>query len=723
MKEILILTLFIFIKMNAQYHYPPAKTVDSADVYFGKTIKDPYRWLENSKDPEAIAWLKNQADFTNAILDKIPRQEAIMQEFKELSSTHSIQYSSLTKAGSKYFYYKKNPGDFVAKIYSREGLSGTETLLFDPMEFSPEKPIRVTMSVSNDGISMLLLISEEGKDLNTVRILDVASKKIYPDVLPRCMFASFVAGSHDKILYFQLKSDDIRDPESALNPNTFLHKIGTPVEQDKIILSASKYPKILDGNGWCLVKTYHESPYIFIEKSTSSNYRKIYFADASALEKDKIEWKIFSDFDDEIWKIIVDKKDVYSITTKNNPYFSILKTTLPNNDFSSAKEVFKGNSDWKLAVYGDDIDTYKRANHLIINLSKNELQFKTLLYHLKSGKSETLKVPLEGNITAIPISSSDNELRIINYSWLLPNTQYLYHLDSKKFEEGPFHSKTNYPGTENLTFEEVEVPSHDGALVPLSLIYDKTLVKKNGRNTALIHGYGAYGITISPGFNAEILPFLKRGGIYAIAHVRGGGEKGNNWHLAGKKTTKPNTWKDFNACAEYLIQQKFTSPEKLAATAASAGGILIGRAITERPDLYKVAIPKVAVLNILRFLAGPNSEGNFDEYGTLTNEKEFNTLVEMDALQHIKKNTKYPAQLITTGFNDPRVSSFLIAKYAAAMQAANDPKIPVLLDVNYEGGHSGGDSPEAYFKQAAREYAFIFWQTGHPDFQISEDKK
>lgn len=211
------------------------------------------------------------------------------------------------------------------------------------------------------------------------------------------------------------------------------------------------------------------------------------------------------------------------------------------------------------------------------------------------------------------------------------------------------------------------------------------------------------------------MPFLKRVGVYAIAHVRGGGEKGNNWHLAGKKTTKPNTWKDFNACAEYLIQQKFTSPEKLAATAASVGGILIGRAITERPDLYKVAIPKVAVLNMLRFMTGPNSEGNFDEFGTLTNEKEFNALVEMDALQHIKKNTKYPAQLITTGFNDPRVSSFLIAKYAATMQAANDPKIPVLLDVNYEGGHSGGDSPEHILSRLQENMRSF---SGKPDIRI-----
>ncbi len=713
----LLIIVLVTIDSVAQYQYPPTKTVDSSDVYWGKTIKDPYRWLENPNDPEAETWLKKQADFTNEIISKIPGQDVLVKELMTMSENGSILYSNIVKMGSNYFYHKINPGDFVAKIYYREGQSGTEILLFDPMEFSPEKPISVSTSLSNDGVSMLLKISEEGKEVSDFRILDVASKKIHPDILPHSMFAEFVADSNDKILYFQLKNYDIRDPENALNPKTLLHKMGTPMENDKTILSSSKYPKILDDNGWCLVKTYPESPYIFIEKSTSSNYKKIYFGLASDLEKDKIDWKILSEFEDEIWNIIVDKNDVYSISSKNNPYLQVLKTTLPNHNFSNAKEIFIGNKDWKLAVYGDVIETYKSANHLVINLSKNELQFKTLIYDLKLGISETLKVPLEGNTTAIPISTSDNELRIVNYSWTLPNTSYLYDLSTNKFSEGFYHSKIKYPRMENLTFEELEIPSHDGTLVPLSLIYDKNLMKKNGSNTTLMTGYGAYGITISPSFDSGLLPFLKRGGIYAIAHVRGGGEKGNNWHLDGKKTKKPNTWKDFNACATYLIDKKYTSTEKLGCTGASAGGILIGRAITERPDLYKVAIPKVGVLNALRFVVGPNAQGNFDEFGTLTDEKEFDALLEMDALHHIKKGTKYPAQLITTGFNDPRVPSFLVSKFAAVMQEANDKKIPSLLYVDYNAGHFGGSSPETFFKQLAMEYAFLFWQTGHPDFQ------
>ncbi len=233
----------------------------------------------------------------------------------------------------------------------------------------------------------------------------------------------------------------------------------------------------------------------------------------------------------------------------------------------------------------------------------------------------------------------------------------------------------------------------------------------------MLTGYGAYGTTLSPKFNYTLIPFLQRGGIYAIAHVRGGGEKGNAWHLGGMKTTKPNSWKDFNACAEYLIANKYTSSEKLGCTGSSAAGILIGRAVTERPDLYKVAIPKVAVLNVLRFVIGKNAQGNYYEFGTVTDEIEFKALVEMDALYHIRNNTKYPAHLITTGYNDPRVPSSLVSKFAARLQAANDPTIPSLLYVDYNAGHFGADNLTDYFKQLANEYGFLFWQCGNPDFQ------
>lgn len=276
----------------------------------------------------------------------------------------------------------------------------------------------------------------------------------------------------------------------------------------------------------------------------------------------------------------------------------------------------------------------------------------------------------------------------------------------------------NMPFLKNLVVEEIEVKSHDGAMVPLSIIYDKTKVKRDGASIGYMFGYGSYGKSLTPTFRIEFLPFLTNGAVVAVAHVRGGGEKGNDWHLGGRKTTKPNTWKDFNACAEFLIQNKYVSDKKLAISGGSAGGILVGRAVTERPDLYRVAIPMVGIINALRMEFEPNGPANISEFGTVKDETEFKALLEMDAYHHIKKGEKYPAILVTTGFNDPRVASYNPAKFAAKMQNDNGSEHPIFLDVNYEAGHFGGSTQDEYLKEEARNMAFVFWQCGHPDFQI-----
>lgn len=340
-------------------------------------------------------------------------------------------------------------------------------------------------------------------------------------------------------------------------------------------------------------------------------------------------------------------------------------------------------------------------------------------YAFKTGKISDIKTPLSGNIYAKAISNDEDEIELINKGWTTPANYYKYDVATNQFSKGPFYTKIDYPGMENIMYEEIEVPSYDGAMAPLSIIYDKTKLKKDGSNICEMVGYGSYGISAYvPVFRSTNLPLLERGVVFAYAHVRGGGEKGNDWHLGGKKTTKPNTWKDFNACGEYLIKNKYTSTEKFGITGASAGGILIGRAITERPDLYKVAIPKVGCLNALRMEFSPNGPVNTPEFGTVKNETEFKALLEMDAYQHIQKGVKYPAQLVTTGFNDPRVDSYIPAKFAAKMQADNGSGNPVLLYVDYKAGHFGGSTMEEQYVQSAKEFAFLLWQCGDPEFQV-----
>jgi prolyl oligopeptidase len=524
----------------------------------------------------------------------------------------------------------------------------------------------------------------------------------------------FLANSSKDIVYSKLKSDDVHDPENALNTKFMLHTIGTNVNMDKVVLSKAKYPELnFESSDYPAVGTYDHSPVMLAVKGNVNSNMESFYASLSSIKNDKIKWKTFSKYADEIKNVIPRGNSVYCLTSKGNENYRIIKVELPDINFSSAKEIASGDKDWKI----DGISESK--NYMVIAMSKNGLEFKNLRYNFETGKKDEINLPLKGTILIRPFDSNTNECVVVNTGWTDPVNFYKYNLAENQFTKGPFYTSANYPGINNLETIEVEVPSYDGTMVPLSIIYDKTKLKKDGSNICLLEGYGAYGmlVPIQPHFEFSLLPLLQRGVVYAWAHVRGGGEKGEAWHMAGFKTTKPNTWKDFNACAEYLINKKYTSSNKLGCSSASAGGILIGRAITERPDLYKVAIPKVGVLNAIRLETSPNGPVNVPEFGTVKDSVEAMALLEMDALHHVKDGTSYPALFITTGFNDPRVDSWEPGKFAAAMQKANNPETPTLLYVNYKGGHFGGTTVNEQYAEKAMEYAFLLWQCGDPEFQ------
>jgi prolyl oligopeptidase len=300
--------------------------------------------------------------------------------------------------------------------------------------------------------------------------------------------------------------------------------------------------------------------------------------------------------------------------------------------------------------------------------------------------------------------------------WTTDFKRYRYIAETGEFRHEQISSMADYPEYENLVVKEVEVPSHDGVLVPLSIIYNKD-VGLTGDNPTLVMGYGSYGASLNPFFSPNFLLWTHKGGVFAVAHVRGGGEKGDNWHMGGFKTTKPNTWKDLIACCEYLIDEKYTSSGNIAINSGSAGGILVGRAMTERPDLFAAVIPEVGVMNTVRTENSPNGPVNTPEFGTMADSVEAIALIEMDSYHHLEDGVKYPATLITAGMNDPRVIAWEPAKFAARLMAANASDEPILFLVDYESGHGIGDTKTKQFEGLADVFSFALWQTGHPDFQ------
>lgn len=712
----LLLSLTVTLSVSAQYQYPPTKTADSTDTYWGKTIKDPYQWLENLKDTSVLDWYKAQAVYTNAQLKKILGQEILMKELKALDKITAAVIEPVAKAGGSYFYQKRMPGESVYKLYYRQGENGNEFMLFDPQTFRPDKIVDYLPRVSDDGSRILLIISETGGDLGDIHILDVATKKFYPDVIPHAR-GRFAGGSNTDIVYLEYASNDPQNPDNILNCPFKLHVLGTPLSNDFILANAAKYQELNFKpveRPW--VSVYKDSPYMILEKNSGGDV-PLFYALKSELKESKINWKPLAGIEEEIKEFFVNGTDIYLLTSKGNPRSKIIKTSLTNPDLSDALTIAEGKDDWKIST------VEKTKDYLLINFSKNELIYEPRIYSFATGKTEVVKTSLQGNTQLTVISAEDNEVALIHSGWNFPINNYRYDIKTKTITKGLYYRSYtgSFPQLNNLVSEEIEVPSHDGTLIPLSILYNNTLLKKDGTNPSLLIGYGAYGVSLgNPYFESQFLPLINRGFVIAFAHVRGGGEKGNDWHLAGKKLSKPNTWKDFIACTEWLIINKYTTSEKMACLGASAGGILIGRSITERPDLYKAAICYVGVLNALRTEFMPSGPTQIAEFGTVKDSVEFNALLEMDAYHQTKLGVSYPAQLITASFKDFRVQPYMPAKFAANMKAANTSGNPVWLSVDFEGGHNGSNDQKEVIEQLARDWAFLLWQTGHPDFQLKK---
>lgn len=709
---LLIMQIFILSNLHSQWEYPVSRTVDSVEVNFGETISDPYQWLEDMESSEVKDWFKMQSDYTSEVISKIPNRDKLFNEMKELDKSRKVRYNSITERSGKYFFEKRISGEEIFKLYYRENLNSEDILIFDPENYDTN--LKYTLQswvVSDDANKILLGVSESGKEKQTLRVLDVNSKKLMNENFKASYLMDWLPGSSDTFFYLQLESDDVHKMESTLNSKVKIHKLGEDQSKDRLFLSKDNNPELnINPEDYPYVFYYNESDYVFAGKGTVENNQEYYYAPKSMIYEKKVEWKPLTTKDDKTVYAVANGNNIYFLTSKDAPNYKVISVSLDNPDLSRARLIMP-ESDYVI----ESISSTK--DYLIISQIRNALEFKISKMKFDGEIVSTVDLPLEGSVYISPENPFSNRCNIWNSSWTKPSNSYTINLDNDSFAPGKFFVEYDIQGTDELVSEEVEVISHDGEKVPLSIVYNKNLFKKDGSNICFLDGYGAYGSSTNPFFYTFMMPMLNRGVVYAYAHVRGGGEKGEKWYRAGWKTTKPNTWKDFIACAEYLIDNNYTSKSKLAGTGTSAGGIMIGRTITERPDLFKAAIPKVGCMNTLRAEFSPNGPVNIPEFGTVTIEEEYKALKDMDSYFHLKKGEHYPATLITTGFYDPRVISWIPAKFAAKMQNDNASGNPVLLHVDYSTGHFGGETMSEYFKNLSDELSFILWQCGNQEFQ------
>ena len=416
-----------------------------------------------------------------------------------------------------------------------------------------------------------------------------------------------------------------------------------------------------------------------------------------------------ADFADEVTDIDVHGDDLYVLTYKNAPRYKIIRVDARKPDLASAETVVPQGQAVVTAIH-------PAQDALYVELLDGGIGRVLRVPYGPGSRVEEVTLPFVGSAFVRTDPRLPGALLGLS-SWTKAFKYYSYDPETKQATDTKLQPTGPYDDPTNTGSVEVKVRSYDGTLVPLSITYPKSL-KLDRSSPTLLEGYGGYSISIPPNFDPTRLAWYEKGGIYAVCHARGGGEYGEDWHLAGKGPTKTNTWRDFIACAQYLIDQKYTSPAQLAGEGVSAGGILIGRAITSQPDLFAAAIDKVGLSDTLRFELTQNAETNIPELGSVKTEAGFKSLFAMSAYHHVEDRTAYPAVLLETGINDPRVDPWQMAKMTARLQAATASGKPVLLRVDYAGGHGTMGATRAQaLEQLADEWSFLLWQAGVPEFQ------
>ncbi|MFN4363045.1 prolyl oligopeptidase family serine peptidase [Chryseobacterium hispalense] len=723
LKIFIIITCFLSVFSSAQKNnLSPSKP--TKDEYFGVKVMDEYRNLENLDDPQTLNWMKSQTAYTNSVLNLIPKINYYSEKRLEFDKRQGYSVSELKITGNnRYFYLKKDGNEKVSKLYYREGFSGNEELLYDPIVYKSSEAnhsfIINYISPSWDGSKIAISMSEKGNELADVIIMDVKTKYIHPEIITNSAPATFDGikwiDGNSGFFYVAFSTTDPKSQDFYKNTRTVLYKIGTDPKEIIDVFSAKNNPDLhIADNQYPMILDFDQEDQYYIGMIVDyQSYRKTFIINKNDLLGNKKNWTALSDLNDKAKNFDFWNEDIVFVSGYNSSFNKLCKTGINNPNFKNPEILVPEKKDEIIISYRITKDG------IYYTTTKNGVEAKLYLY--KDGKDVPIQLPYpSGNVNLENKGENYSDFWITCSGWANEGQRFKYDIKTNTFKPENLTPITEYPEFKDIISQEVTVKARDGEEIPLSLIYNKNL-KKNGKNMVLIDSYGSYGLSNSPFFAKTYLLWVNEGGMVAVAHVRGGGEKGEKWRLAGRKETKFNTWRDLIDCTEYLIRENYTSNNKVAIWGASAGGITVGRAMTERPDLFKTVIAEVGSLNTLREEETPS--GQPKEFGSVKNPKEFKALLEMDSFHHIKKGVKYPATFITGGINDQRVTVWEPVKFAAKLMASDVSNNPILLKIDFEGGHAGNVPVAQRYANLGDMFAFAFWQLGHPDYQPKENTK
>ena len=682
---------------SSKIEYPAApKDETVTDDYFGTVVADPYRPLENDTAPATLEWVKAENAITEEYLSKIPFRNKIKERLTQLNNYKKTGLPSKHKDG-KYYYYENDGLQNQSVLYRTDTLNGTPEVFLDPNTLSEDGTVALQgLSFSNNGKYAAYIISRSGSDWNEIYVMDAKTKQLLDDHIEWAKFTD-AAWDGDGFYYSAYPRPEKGKEFSNANENhqIYYHKIGTPQSQDRLVYEDKANPLYFHS---AYVPEDEEWMFLTASGQGLGNALKV-----KSLKKggDWVVMEPTQDYEMTVLEVIGNK--AYIKTNWNAPKNRLMVADLNNPAKENWKELIpEGKGVMAAAQFAGD--------KLIVTFEEDAAEH-AYIYQQDGKLIREIEFPTFGTV-GISSDKDHNEVFYALTSFTYPSARYSYNMETG---ESTLIGTPEIAGVnmDDYVTEQVFYPSADGTKIPMFITYKKGL-EKNGKNPVYLYGYGGFNISLPPSFSASRMLWLENGGIYAQANLRGGSEYGEEWHIAGTKMNKMNVFNDFIAAGEYLINEGWTSPEHLAIVGGSNGGLLVGATVNLRPDLFKVAIPEVGVMDMMRYHLFTIGWNWAPDYGTSADSKEMaDYLLSYSPLHNIKNDgTPYPAILVTTADHDDRVVPAHSFKYAATLQASDTGDAPKLIRIDSKAGHGGGKPMTKVIDEYTDVYSFIFQNLG-----------
>ncbi|GGE14128.1 prolyl oligopeptidase family serine peptidase [Psychroflexus salis] len=677
--------------------YPETRMDETVDTYFDREVKDPYRWLEDDRSEETEAWVKAQNKVTFDYLSKIPYREQLEKRLTEIWNYEKV--SAPFKRGD-YTYFYKNDGlqnQSVLYRYPNDGNIENAKVFLNPNEFSKDGTTSLAgLSFTKDGKTAAYSISEGGSDWRKIIVIDAETRTQKEDTLVDVKFSG-VSWFKDEGFYY---SSYDKPEGSELSAKTdqhklYYHKLGTPQKEDPVIYGALPEEKHRYVGG----SVTEDNRYLIISASKSTSGNRLFIKDLTQKDADLVA--VITHYDNDVYVLDNEEDKLFLVTDLDAPNKKVVQVSA-NNPTPENWVDFIPETEHVLSP--STAGGYFFANYIVDAVSQVK-QFD------KQGKLvRTVELPGVGSAGGFGAKDEETELYFSFTNYTTPGSIYKYEIESGN-SELYIQPEIDF-NPEAYESKQVFYTSKDGTKVPMIITHKKG-VELNGKNLTMLYGYGGFNISLTPSFSTANVAWLENGGVYAVANLRGGGEYGKDWHNAGTKMKKQNVFDDFIAAAEFLIDEKYTSSEKLAIRGGSNGGLLVGACMTQRPELFQVALPAVGVLDMLRYHTFTSGAGWAYDYGTSADSPEmFEYLLNYSPVHNVKEDVEYPATLVTTGDHDDRVVPAHSFKFAAALQSKQTGNNPTLIRIETDAGHGAGKPTSKIIEEYADIFAFTFYNMG-----------